>query len=130
VRKLQKQFYTAEPDGYSGNEDCGQMSAWHVMSALGMYQVNPSNGVFVLGSPSFRKATIHLSNGKTFTVSAPANSEANVYIKSARLNGKNHTRAFLTYDEIMRGGTLELTMSATPNKKFGTKAADRPVSAR
>ncbi|MBP1538861.1 MAG: GH92 family glycosyl hydrolase [Prevotella sp.] len=130
VRKLQKQFYTAEPDGYSGNEDCGQMSAWHVMSALGMYQVNPSNGVFVLGSPSFRKATIHLSNGKTFTVSAPANSEANVYIKSARLNGKNHTRAFLTYDEIMRGGTLELTMSATPNKKFGTKTADRPVSAR
>ncbi|MBQ6161781.1 MAG: GH92 family glycosyl hydrolase [Prevotella sp.] len=130
VRQLQKQFYTAEPDGYSGNEDCGQMSAWHVMSALGMYQVNPSNGVFVFGSPSFKKATIHLSNGKTFTIKAPANSDENVYIKSARLNGKNYTRAFLTYDDIMRGGTLELSMSNIPNKKFGEKAADRPVSAR
>jgi putative alpha-1,2-mannosidase len=106
------------------------MSAWHVMSALGMYQVNPSNGVFVFGSPSFKKATIHLSNGKTFTIKAPANSDENVYIKSARLNGKNYTRAFLTYDDIMRGGTLELSMSNIPNKKFGEKAADRPVSAR
>ena len=129
VRKLQDQFYTDQPDGYCGNEDCGQMSAWHVMSALGFYQVNPSNGVFVFGSPSFSKAKINLANGKSFTVIANGNSSTNVYIKSAKLNGKPYTKAFITYDEIMRGGSLVLEMSNKPNKNFGKNQKDRPASA-
>lgn len=129
VRKLQEKFYTDEPDGYCGNEDCGQMSAWHVMSALGFYQVNPSNGVFVFGSPSFSKAKVNLSNGKTFTVIAKGNSDKNVYIKSAKLNGKAYQNSYITYEDIMRGGTLEFVMSSTPNKNFGKAKQHRPVSA-
>ena len=130
VRMLQETFYTDQPDGYCGNEDCGQMSAWHILSALGFYQVNPSNGVFVLGSPLFKKAVINLPNGKTFTVSAPANSDKNVYIRSAAFNGKSHTKAYVTYDQIMNGGTLTLHMADKPNKKFGAAKGDRPVSAK
>lgn len=130
IRMLQEKFYTDQPDGYCGNEDCGQMSAWHIMSALGFYQVNPSNGVFVFGSPLFRKATINLPNGKKFTVAAPNNSPKNVYIKSAKLNGKNHTNAYITYHEIMKGGTLSFDMSAKPNKTFGQSVDSRPVSVK
>ena len=129
VRSLQDEFYTDQPDGYCGNEDCGQMSAWHVMSALGFYQVNPSNGVFVFGSPSFGKATINLPNGKSFTVEALGNSPKNVYIKSAKLNGRAYTKAYITYDDIMRGGKLTFVMSSKPNKSFGAAKKDRPVSA-
>lgn len=129
VRSLQDEFYTDQPDGYCGNEDCGQMSAWHVMSALGFYQVNPSNGVFVFGSPSFGKATINLPGGKSFTVEALGNSPKNVYIKSAKLNGRAYTKAYITYDDIMRGGKLTFVMSSKPNKSFGAAKKDRPVSA-
>ena len=130
VRELQQKFYKDDVDGYAGNEDCGQMSAWHVMSALGFFQVNPSNGVLVFGSPLFKKATIRLENGKTFTVTAPANSEKNVYIQSATLNGKPLKNTFITYDDVMRGGTLQFKMSAKPNKSFGKAKANRPVSAK
>ena len=88
VRRLQNEFYLDAPDGYAGNEDCGQMSAWHVLSALGFYQVTPSQGTYVLGSPLFTRATISLPGGKTFTVKAPANSSRNIYIQKATLNGK------------------------------------------
>lgn len=127
VRRLQEQFYQDAPDGYTGNEDCGQMSAWHVLSALGFYQVTPSQGTFVLGSPLFTSATINLPDGKTFTVKAPANSNRNLYIQSARLNGKPYTKSFITYNDIMRGGTLELVMGSKPNRKFGAAAHDRPT---
>jgi len=130
VRMLQEKFYVNEPDGYAGNEDCGQMSAWHVMSALGIYQVNPSNGVYVFGSPSFKKATIKLAGGKKFVISAPNNSAKNVYIKSAKLNGKDCKNVYITYEDIMKGGTLSFTMSATPNKSFGKSMKNRPVSAK
>ena len=99
------------------------------MSALGFYQVNPSNGVFVFGSPSFGKATINLPNGKSFTVEALGNSPKNVYIKSAKLNGRAYTKAYITYDDIMRGGKLTFVMSSKPNKSFGAAKKDRPVSA-
>lgn len=130
VRRIQRDFYHAAPDGYCGNEDCGQMSAWHILSALGFYQVNPSNGVFVLGSPLFKKAVIHLEGGKDFTILAPKNSDSNIYIRSARLNGKAYSKACLNYKDIMGGGTLQLDMDSKPNKKFGLRPADRPVSAR
>ena len=130
VRSLMRQFYKTTPDGYAGNEDCGQMSAWFVSSALGLYQVNPSNGVYVFGSPLFPEASIHLENGNTFKVVAKNNSDINIYIKSATLNGKPYNKSFITYSDIMKGGTLEFTMSDKPNKKFGAARACRPVSAR
>ncbi len=130
VRMLQAKFYTNDPEGYCGNEDCGQMSAWHIMSALGFYQVNPSNGIFVLGSPLFKKATIHLLNGKTFEVKAPTNNSQNIYIKAAKLNGKAYHKAFITYEDIMRGGVLEIEMANKPNKSFGHSVGNRPTSAQ
>lgn len=130
VRMLQEKFYTDKPDGYCGNEDCGQMSAWHIMSALGIYQVNPSNGVFVFGSPLFKKATINLPNGKAFVISSPNNNDKNVYIQSAKLNGKNLKNAYITYQDIMNGGSLDFSMSSKPNKNFGSSKENRPVSAK
>jgi len=130
IRQIQAEYYTDQPDGYCGNEDCGQMSAWHVMSALGFYQVAPSDGQFVFGSPLFTKATIKLPGGKTFTINAPKCSEKNLYIASAKLNGKAYTKSYISYADIMNGGTLTLNMAAKPNKKFGLKASDRPVAAR
>ena len=129
VRMLQPLNYTDAPEGYSGNEDCGQMSAWHVMSALGFYQVNPSNGVYVFGSPLFTKATINLAGGKKFVVEAPENSDENIYIQSVELNGQPYEKAFITYDDIMQGGKLTFHMGATPNKAFGQAPENRPVSA-
>lgn len=130
VRQLIKQFYKDDIDGYAGNEDCGQMSAWLVSSALGFFQVNPSNGVYVFGSPLFRKASVTLAGGKLFTVIAKNNSDKNVYIKNVKLNGKPYKKSYITYADIMRGGTLEFTMGSKPNKGFGAAVQDRPVSAR
>lgn len=128
ISYIQHHFYTDRPDGIIGNEDCGQMSAWHVLSALGFYQVNPSNGVFVFGCPRFQKATVSLPEGKTFEVVAPAVSRENKYIRSVRLNGKPYTRSYVTYEDIMKGGTLEFEMGSEPNKAFGADPADRPRS--
>ncbi len=130
IRMIQETQYTDQPDGYCGNEDCGQMSAWHVMSALGFYQVNPSNGVFVMGTPLFKKATINLPGGKTFVVNAPKVSEQNFYIQSAKLNGKAYQKSFITYSDIMNGGEITFQMAAKANKKFGQAPEHRPVSAR
>lgn len=130
IRQIQDKFYFDRPEGYCGNEDCGQMSAWHVMSAIGFYQVTPSDGQYVMGSPLFKKATIKLPNGKTFTVNAPKCSDKNLYITSAKLNGKNYTKSYITYSDIMNGGTLTLNMAAKPNKKFGASVKDRPVAAK
>lgn len=128
VSYIQHNFYTDQPEGIIGNEDCGQMSAWHVLSALGLYQVNPSNGIFVFGSPRFEKVTINLPEGKTFTVEAPAASKDNKYIQSVRLNGKPYTKSYISYEDIMKGGTLTFEMGSEPNKAFGADVADRPCS--
>lgn len=126
VRFIQDQFYTDQPDGVIGNEDCGQMSAWHIISALGFYQVNPSNGVFVFGSPLFDKATVNLPEGKTFTIIAENNSKENIYIQSVRLNSQPYDKSYLLYEDIMKGGTLTFVMGSTPNKSFGTLPENRP----
>lgn len=128
VSYIQHNFYTDQPEGIIGNEDCGQMSAWHVLSALGLYQVNPSNGIFVFGSPRFEKVTINLPEGKTFTVEAPAASKDNKYIQSVRLNGELYTKSYISYEDIMKGGTLSFEMGREPNKAFGADVADRPHS--
>ena len=120
--------YHDQPAGLSGNEDCGQMSAWYILSSLGFYQVNPASGCFVFGSPLFDKASFTLPAGKRFTLSVHKTGITNIYIQSVRLNGKPYSRSFITYKEIMTGGKLEFVMGDTPNKDFGAKLQDRPQS--
>ncbi len=130
VRQVMAAFYNDTPAGQCGNDDCGQMSAWYVFSALGFYPVNPASGVYALGSPLVRRATLHLDpkryGGHVFTVIADNNSAQNIYIQSARLNGKPLNRAWLTHDELIAGGTLQFTMGPTPNVNWGKAAAVRP----
>lgn len=130
VRYIDREFYTDSPDGIIGNEDCGQMSAWYIMSAMGFYQVNPSNGVFVFGSPLFPSLTLRLENGRSFTVTAEGNSDTNIYIQSATLNGQPYEKSYITYDDIMSGGELHFVMGDKPNKAFGAAPESRPVSAQ
>jgi predicted alpha-1,2-mannosidase len=127
-RQIQTTLYSDKTDGLSGNEDCGQMSAWYILSAIGFYPVNPAGGSFVLGSPLFDEVTFSLPVGKTFTMKALKNSHENKYIQSARLNGKPFTHSYITYKEIMDGGVFELEMGPKPNKEFGARVEDRPES--
>ena len=120
-----QELYHNAPDGLSGNEDVGQMSAWYILSALGFYQVEPAGGKYVLGSPLFAEAKVDVGGGKTFCIKAKDANDQNIYIQSARLNGKPYTRSYLMYEDIMQGGTLELQMGAQPSD-FGTKQKDRP----
>ena len=128
VRQVINRFYSAQADGYCGDEDNGQTSAWYVFSALGFYPVCPGTDQYIMGAPLFKKATIHLENGEEFVIEAPENSANNIYIDAAKLNGKNFTRNYLTHDDIMSGGKLSVKMSAEPNTSRGTKAEDRPYS--
>ena len=129
VHRITSEFYHAQPDGLIGNEDCGQMSAWYILSALGIYQVTPGSDIFAIGAPVFKGAKINLENGKTFSVKANNVSEKNFYIQSASLNGTTFTKSFITYNEIMNGGELVFTMSDKPNQKWGSKEGEYPVSA-
>ena len=128
VRDVMNRFYSATPDGYCGDEDNGQTSAWYVFSALGFYPVCPASDEYVMGTPLFEKTTLHLENGKTFTITAKDNSHENFYIESAKLNSRRHTRNYITYDDIMSGGKLSFVMSSEPNTSRGTAPADRPYS--
>ena len=125
IRQTMKEMYKDELDGLSGNEDVGQMSAWYILSAVGLYQVEPAGGKYIIGSPVVDKATMNVGDGKTFTIQCPNNSKENIYVQSAKLNGKPYTKSYIMYDDIMRGGTLELQMGSKPSK-WGTKASDRP----
>ncbi len=128
VHKILSEMYNDKPDGLSGNEDCGQMSAWYILSALGFYPVVPGSPVYAIGTPVFKKAVIHLENGRTFTVEAKNLSGKNFYIKSAMINGQEYSKSFITHDDIMKGGVLSFTMSDKPNKKWGTGKGQIPVS--
>ena len=128
ARQVMDRFYTPTPDGYCGDEDNGQTSAWYIFSALGFYPVCPASDEYVMGAPLFKKATIHLENGKTFEINAPENSADSIYIDNLKLNKKNYTRNYITHSDIMRGGKMDVTMSAKPNHKRGTATADRPYS--
>jgi predicted alpha-1,2-mannosidase len=127
VRQVLHEMYLDKPDGISGNEDCGQMSAWYIMSAMGFYPVSPSSGAYVLGSPIVDKATIRLPQGKTFVVNVQNNSPQNMYIQSATLNGQPYANSYLLHRDIVAGGTLQLTMGPQPNRTFGAAAANRPL---
>lgn len=125
LRKMLNEMYLDQPDGLSGNEDVGQMSAWYILSSVGLYQVDPIGGRFVIGSPLFDKATVNVGGGKTFTVVAKNNSDKNIYVQSARLNGKTLKNSYVDFNDIRRGGTLELVMGPKPSK-WATAAACRP----
>ena len=125
LRKMLNEMYLDQPDGLSGNEDVGQMSAWYILSSVGLYQVDPVGGRFVIGSPLFDKATVNVGRGKTFTVVAKNNSDKNIYVQSARLNGKTLKNSYVDFNDIRHGGTLELVMGPKPSK-WATAAACRP----
>ena len=125
LRKMLNEMYLDQPDGLSGNEDVGQMSAWYILSSVGLYQVDPVGGRFVIGSPLFDKATVNVGAGKTFAVVAKNNSDRNIYVQSARLNGKALKNSYIDFNDIRHGGTLELVMGPKPSK-WATAAACRP----
>ncbi|WP_158796442.1 GH92 family glycosyl hydrolase [Pedobacter sp. L105] len=126
VRQIMKDFYTDQPDGIIGNEDCGQMSAWFILSSMGFYPVFPAGGNYVLGSPVADRVSMNLPGGKVFSLIAHNNSAVNKYIQSARLNGKPYTKSYIMHADIIAGGVLELNMGDKPNKAFGKLMADRP----
>ncbi|WP_329057653.1 GH92 family glycosyl hydrolase [Amycolatopsis sp. NBC_01480] len=120
--------YRLGPNGLAGNDDAGQMSAWYVLAAAGFYPVSPASGVYILGSPVFDRVRFATGRGTTFTVRADGNSEDNVYVRSARLNGRPLRRAWLTHEEIVRGGELRLTMGSTPDTSWGADPRQAPPS--
>ncbi|MCX7874847.1 MAG: GH92 family glycosyl hydrolase [Melioribacteraceae bacterium] len=128
VNHILRTLYNSTPDGLCGNEDCGQMSAWYVLSSLGIYSFNPADQKYVIGSPLFDEAIINLSNGKSFKISASNVSQKNIYIKSAKLNGKLLSRSFITHDEILNGGNLVFQMSSKPNTKLWSDINSYPQS--
>ena len=128
VRYIINELYTDNPDGLAGNEDCGQMSSWYILSSLGFYPVNPSNGVYVFGSPVFDNAKIELGNNKSFTVKTVNNSQKNIYIQSVKLNGVDYKNAYITHKDIIKGGEIEFKMGPNPNKDFGKEDIYRPKS--
>jgi predicted alpha-1,2-mannosidase len=128
VHQILNTLYHNNPDGLSGNEDCGQMSAWAVLSALGFYEVTPGTSEYVIGTPWFNKATINLENGKKFVIKAQNISANNFYIQSATLNGAKYQASFLKHDDIMKGGELSFTMGNKPNKIWGTGQKKEPMT--
>ena len=119
VHQVLKSQYGSKPDSLCGNDDCGQMSAWYIFSALGFYPVAPASDYYVIGSPAIPKAEVHLSNGKTLTMVAQDLSDKNIYVQSLTVNGKPWTSPFLPYREIKDGGQLVFVMGPKPNKKWG-----------
>lgn len=125
VRYILDHLYTDKFDGLCGNEDVGQMSAWYVLSALGLYQVNPTNGVFVIGSPVMNDATLNVGEGKSFRISVKNNSVSNKYVQSIELNGKPYSKSYILYSDIVKGGTMSVVMGSKPSG-WGTGRGDRP----
>jgi alpha-1,2-mannosidase, putative len=129
VRRIMDELFTDQPDGLCGNEDCGQMSAWYVMSALGFYPVTPGADYYVFGSPLFRNAVIHLENGKDFTLRAPRNGRKNIYINHVMRDGMPYSRSWLRFADIEAGRTFVLGMDDKPNVSFGASLENRPTQA-
>ncbi len=128
AREVMTRMYGPTPDGLPGDEDNGEMSAWYVLSALGLYPVAPADPHYVLGSPLFTRATLHLPGGGTFTIEAPGNAPDAPYVQSARLNGQPHGRAFIHHTALCQGGTLRLEMGPEPNTTWAAAPADAPPS--
>ncbi|WP_157558819.1 GH92 family glycosyl hydrolase, partial [Microscilla marina] len=129
VAQILRTLYHNQPHGLSGNEDCGQMSAWYVLSAMGFYPVTPGSNDYVIGSPVFPEATLQLENGQRFTIKAEQVSANNIYIQSAQLNGKAYAKNYIKHEDLMAGGELVLVMGNRPNKAWGSQPTAAPVSA-
>ena len=128
VRDVMNKMYTPTPDGYCGDEDNGQTSAWYVFSALGFYPVAPGTTQYVLGAPLFKKATLHFENGKNLVINAPENSDKNIYIEAMSFNGVNYTKNYLDHNELLKGGVLDIKMGDKPNLNRGVNPEDLPYS--
>jgi len=128
LRQVMNRMYTPTPDAYCGDEDNGQTSAWYVFSALGFYPVCPGTDQYVLGAPLFKKATIHLENGKSVVINAPENSQSNIYIQDMKVNGQEYTKNYYTFPMFTNGATIDIRMDDTPNKSRGVQAEDLPYS--
>ena len=128
VREVMDRLYSAAPDGYCGDEDNGQTSAWYVFSALGFYPVCPGSQQYALGVPYFKRVVMHMPNGKTTVISAPDNSEKNRYISDMTFNNTPYTKNYITHHELLSGAQLMFKLSSTPNRQRGTAASDAPYS--
>ncbi len=128
IREVMDKLYTAQADGYCGDEDNGQTSAWYVFSAMGFYPVCPGANQYVIGTPYFDKMTLHLENGKTMTITAQNCSQSNKYIQSLSINGTPSTKNFFTHEQLMQGGNIHYVMGSTPNKQRGISDSDAPYS--
>ncbi len=128
LRQVMDRLYTPTPDGYCGDEDNGQTSAWYVFSALGFYPVCPGTDQYVLGAPLFKNATVHFENGKTLEIKAPQNSRTNIYIKDMKVNGAEYSKNYLTHSLLQNGGVIDCVMSDAPNTERGIGMADAPYS--
>ncbi|QCX53535.1 GH92 family glycosyl hydrolase [Elizabethkingia sp. JS20170427COW] len=128
VRQVMDKLYKPTPDGYCGDEDNGQTSAWYIFSSLGFYPVTPATQQYVLGAPLFKEATIHLENGKKIQINAPKNSDANIYVNSLKVNQKEYSKNWLNHQELMKGAVLDFEMQDTPNLKRGSQEKDYPFS--
>lgn len=128
LRQVMDRMYSPTPDGYCGDEDNGQTSAWYVFSALGFYPVCPGTTQYVLGAPLFKRATLHFENGKTLVIDAPENSTEHLYIRSMKWNGRNYTKNYIDHNEMMKGGTVEIEMDTRPNERRGVDPEDFPYS--
>lgn len=128
TREVMDKLYTPYPDGYCGDEDNGQTSAWYVFSAMGFYPVCPGTDEYILGSPIFKKITLELENGKKVIINAPTNNKKNRYVQSMKVNGQSHSKNYLTHQILMNGATIDYQMSDTPNTKRGINKEDFPYS--
>jgi predicted alpha-1,2-mannosidase len=128
VREVMNRLYNANPDGYCGDEDNGQTSAWYVFSALGFYPVCPGTDQYVIGAPLFKTATITLENGEKVEIKAPKNNAGNRYVNQLKVNGKKYSKTFFEYETFMTGAKVNFEMTATPNKTRSTKPEDAPYS--
>jgi predicted alpha-1,2-mannosidase len=130
VREILRDMYGSDKDGlaYPGMDDQGSTSSWYVLSALGFYTVNPARPEYIIGSPLFDKATIHLGHGKDFVITAKNNSAKNIYIQSAKMNGQPLNQPWFSHSDIINGGRLEFVMGAKPNKDWGSAPAAAPPS--
>jgi predicted alpha-1,2-mannosidase len=129
VRTILDSMYHDKPEGYSGNEDCGQMSAWAVWSMMGMYPVNPASGEYVFGSPVFDEVSVKMPSGKVMKIVAKNNNKRNLYIQSVKLNGRPYTKVFIDHETLQQGGELEFEMGILPSRKWGLAGKDWPTSA-
>ncbi len=128
VRKILTELYRDKPEGLAGNEDCGQMSGWFILSSMGFYSVAPGQMLYAIGTPLFDKTVIHLENGKKFVIKANHNSQANFYIQSATLNDKAFGNSYINHNDIMNGSELVFELGPEPNEKWGSGAMERPYS--